>query len=108
MASCRTRSTPFTQNEESDFYNGIYVRYQNPVLTAEHTPLIWRYDLDPVSNPYLMERIGVNATMNSGAIKWQEKYLLVVRVEGADRKSFLQLPRVRTALITFDSATTRS
>lgn len=96
------------KNEESDFYNGIYVRYQNPVLTAEHTPLIWRYDLDPVSNPYLMERIGVNATMNSGAIKWQEKYLLVVRVEGADRKSFLQLPRVRTALITFDSATTRS
>ena len=79
------------KNEESDFYNGIYVRYQNPVLTAEHTPLIWRYDLDPVSNPYLMERIGVNATMNSGAIKWQEKYLLVVRVEGADRKSFFAI-----------------
>ncbi|WP_302355981.1 glycosidase [uncultured Alistipes sp.] len=79
------------KNEESDFYNGIYVRYQNPVLTAEHTPLIWRYDLDPVSNSYLMERIGVNATMNSGAIKWQEKYLLVVRVEGADRKSFFAI-----------------
>lgn len=79
------------KNEESDFYNGIYVRYQNPVLTAEHTPLIWRYDLDPVSNPYLMERIGVNATMNSGAIKWQGKYLLVVRVEGADRKSFFAI-----------------
>ena len=68
--------------------NGIFTRYKNPILTAAHTPIIWRYDLDEKSNPYLMERIGMNATLNSGAIKWNGKYLLVVRVEGADRKSF--------------------
>ena len=68
--------------------NGILVRYKYPILTAAHTPVFWRYDLDPESNPYLMERIGMNATLNSGAIKWNGKYLLVVRVEGADRKSF--------------------
>ena len=68
--------------------NGIYTRYQYPVLTAAHTPVFWRYDLDERTNPYLMERIGMNATLNSGAIKWNGRYLLVVRVEGADRKSF--------------------
>ncbi len=68
--------------------NGVFQRYENPILTAAHTPVIWRYDLDEKHNPYLMERIGMNATMNSGAIKWNGKYLLVVRVEGADRKSF--------------------
>lgn len=68
--------------------NGIYERYENPVLTADMVPLTWRYDFDPVTNPYFMERIGVNATLNSGAIKWQGKYILVVRVEGNDRKSF--------------------
>lgn len=68
--------------------NGIFTRYKYPILTAAHTPVFWRYDLDPESNPNLMERIGMNATLNSGAIKWNGKYLLVVRVEGADRKSF--------------------
>lgn len=68
--------------------NGVITRYENPILTAAHTPLFWRYDLDEKTNPYLMERIGVNAVLNSGAIKWKGKYLLVVRVEGADRKSF--------------------
>ena len=68
--------------------NGIAERYENPILTAAHTPIIWRYDLDEKTNPYLMERIGMNATMNSGAIKWNDKYLLVVRVEGSDHKSF--------------------
>ena len=68
--------------------NGIFTRYKYPVVTAAHTPVFWRYDLDEKSNPYLMERIGMNATMNSGAIKWNGKYLMVVRVEGADRKSF--------------------
>ena len=68
--------------------NGIFTRYQYPVLTAAHTPVFWRYDLDEKTNPFLMERIGMNATLNSGAIKWNGKYLLVVRVEGADRKSF--------------------
>lgn len=70
------------------FGNGIYIRYKNPILTAEHTPLEWRYDFNEQDNPFLMQRIMMNATFNSGAIKWQGKYLLVVRVEGADRKSF--------------------
>ncbi len=71
--------------------NGIYERWQFPVVTPEHTPLFWRYDLDPASNPFLMERLGVNATFNSGAMLWQGKYLLVVRVEGNDRKSFFAI-----------------
>lgn len=68
--------------------NGIFVRYANPVLTAAHVPLEWRYDLDRKTNPYLMERMGINAVFNAGAIKLQGKYLVVARVEGADRKSF--------------------
>lgn len=68
--------------------NGVYERYENPVITADMVPLTWRYDFNPATNPYFMERIGVNATLNSGAIKIDGKYLLVVRVEGNDRKSF--------------------
>lgn len=76
------------RNSISPNGNGIYDRYDNPVLTREHIPLHWRYDLNPNDNPYLMERLGVNATFNSGAIKWNDKYLLIVRIEGDDRKSF--------------------
>ncbi len=68
--------------------NGIYTRYDHPVLTAEMVPPFWKYDYDPERNPYFMERIGVNATLNSGAMKLNGKYVLVVRVEGMDRKSF--------------------
>jgi len=68
--------------------NGVFERYLNPVLTADHAPLEWRYDLSKETNPFLMERIGVHAVLNAGAIKWQGKYVLVARVEGADRKSF--------------------
>ena len=75
-------------NEKEKIGNGVYSRYRYPVLTAQHTPLFWRYDLDPKTNPYLMERFGINATFNAGAIKLNEKYYLVARVEGADRKSF--------------------
>ncbi len=71
--------------------NGIFNRYKYPILTAAHTPLFWRYDLSPETNPHLMERFGINATFNSGAIKWQGKYLLIVRVEGNDRKSFFAI-----------------
>ena len=71
--------------------NGIVKRYTNPVVTHEHIPLEWRYDLNPATNPYCLERIGVNACMNSGAIKWNGKYLLMVRVEGSDRKSFFAI-----------------
>jgi len=68
--------------------NGIYERWTRPVITRDHIPLDWRYDLNPSTNPHLMERIGVNATFNSGAILWKGHYVLVVRVEGNDRKSF--------------------
>jgi 4-O-beta-D-mannosyl-D-glucose phosphorylase len=71
--------------------NGIFVRYKYPILTAAHTPLFWRYDLNPVSNPFLMERMGINAAFNAGAIKLDGRYYLLVRVEGADRKSFFAL-----------------
>ncbi|MBC7888993.1 MAG: glycosidase [Ferruginibacter sp.] len=76
------------KNEMLPESNGVYARYKNPVLTAGHAPLTWLYDFDPVTNPFLMERFGINATLNAGAIKWKGKYALVVRVEGADRKSF--------------------
>lgn len=71
--------------------NGIYERYTYPVITAEHTPVCWRYDMSPESNPYFMERFGINGTFNAGAIKWKDRYLLVVRVEGNDRKSFFAI-----------------
>lgn len=76
------------KNEQEEIGNGVYDRYKYPILTAAHTPLFWRYDFNPETNPYLMERFGINAAFNSGAIKLNGKYLLVVRVEGADRKSF--------------------
>lgn len=76
------------KNEPVAGGNGVYTRYNNPILTGAHTPVFWRYDLNEQSNPYLMERIGMNAAFNSGAMKWNGKYILVVRVEGADRKSF--------------------
>ncbi|WP_431292712.1 hypothetical protein [Pedobacter sp. P26] len=68
--------------------NGIFDRYENPILTAAHVPLNWKYDFNSQTNPYLLERIGINATFNAGAIKFNNKYILIVRVEAADRKSF--------------------
>jgi len=79
------------KNEKAANANGIYNRYVNPIVTAAHSPLEWRYDLNPISNPHLMERIGVNATLNAGAMRWNGKYILVVRVEGNDRKSFFAI-----------------
>lgn len=76
------------KNEKSDFYNGIFDRYKNPVLTRNHVPLFWKYDMNPATNPFFMERLGVNAVMNSGALYIDGKFYLVARVEGADRKSF--------------------
>ena len=75
-------------NNATSVNNGIYQRYLHPVLTAAHVPLNWRYNLNPEDNPYLMERIGVNAVFNAGAIKWNDKYILIARVEGVDRKSY--------------------
>ncbi len=68
--------------------NGVYTRYQYPVVTAGSVPPLWKYDYNPATNPFFMERIGVNATLNAGALKWNGRYLLMVRVEGNDRKSF--------------------
>ena len=73
---------------DENFYNGIYDRYVYPVLTREHIPLTWQYDLNPETNPFFMKRLGVNAVMNSGAIELNGKYYLVARIEGDDRKSF--------------------
>ncbi|MBQ0078154.1 MAG: glycosidase [Bacteroidales bacterium] len=70
------------------YVNGVYERWENPILTGAHAPLEWRYDLNPETNPYLMERFGIHAAFNSGAIKWNGRYVLVARVEADDRKSF--------------------
>lgn len=82
------KTTIERKNQKSDFYNGIYDRWQNPVLTREHIPVSWKYDLNMETNPYFMERLGVNAVMNSGAIELNGKFYLVARIEGNDRKSF--------------------
>ncbi len=73
---------------DTSFYNGLFERYKYPVLTREHAPLHWRFDLNKETNPYFMERLGINAVMNSGAIELDGKFYLVARVEGNDRKSF--------------------
>ena len=80
-----------TRKNEAIYVNGVYERHKYPILTGEHAPLFWRHDLDPESNPYLEERFGIHAAFNSGAIKWNGKYILVVRVEAADRKSFFAI-----------------
>lgn len=73
---------------DESFYNGVYDKYQYPVLTREHAPVIWQYDINKETNPYFMKRLGINAAFNSGAIELNGKYYLVARVEGDDRKSF--------------------
>ena len=70
------------KNEKTDFYNGIYDRWKYPVLTREHVPLYWRYDLNPETNPYFMERLGINAVFNAGAIELDGKICLVAREIG--------------------------
>lgn len=86
------------ENEPVEPSNGVITKYRHPVLTAAHTPLTWRYDLDPDRNPALIERMGINAVFNPGAIKWNGKYLLVARVEGADRKSFFAVAESETGV----------
>ncbi|MUT66614.1 glycosidase [Paenibacillus sp. NEAU-GSW1] len=80
-----------TPNRKASAGNGIYDRYVNPIVTAAHTPIHWRYDLNPETNPHLMERLGVNVAFNPGAIELNGKFYLVVRVEGNDRKSFFAI-----------------
>ena len=76
------------KNRKTDFYNGIFERYEHPVLTRDHVPLTWRYDLDAEANPYFEERLGINAVLNAGALYHNGKYCLIARIEGNDRKSF--------------------
>ena len=76
---------------DEDWYNGIYERYTYPVITAGHIPLEWRYDLDPKANPFLLERLGINAAFNAGAMEWNGNIVVCVRVEGWDRKSFFAI-----------------
>lgn len=86
------------KNQKSDFYNGIFDRYTDPVLTRNHAPLHWRYDLNVETNPYFMERLGINAVMNSGAIELDGKFYLIARVEGNDRKSFFAVAESKTGI----------
>ncbi|WP_422079354.1 glycosidase [Ulvibacterium sp.] len=90
------RNTPISEG------NGIYNRYKNPIITAAHTPVHWRYDLNVQTNPHGLERIGINAAFNAGAIKWNGKYLLMVRVEGNDRKSFFAFAQSDNGLDAFE------
>lgn len=85
-------------NEPVSEFNGVYRRFRYPVLTPSHTPLNWRYDFDMRSNPFLMERFGINAVFNAGAIKRDGKYYLVARVEGVDRKSFFAIAESSTGV----------
>lgn len=88
-------------NEPEELSNGIFNRYKNPVLTAASVPLHWRYDLNPSTNPFLMERLGINSVFNAGAVKWNGRYLLICRVEGSDRKSFFAVAESSTGIDRF-------
>jgi 4-O-beta-D-mannosyl-D-glucose phosphorylase len=94
QAALRKRHQQITERKNKKIRlsgSGVYNRYKYPVLTSEHVPLNWRFDLNEKTNPFLLERIGINAVLNPGAIKWKGKYLLMVRVEGIDRKSFFAI-----------------
>ena len=95
------------ENEKILPGNGIFERYKYPILTAAHTPLEWRYDFNPETNPYFMERFGINAVFNAGAIKFNEKYLVMGRVEGYDANHSLPLPKALTVLIVSTSGSIR-
>lgn len=88
-------------NEAVEISNGVIQRYKNPVLTPGHTPVFWRYDLDINENPLLLERFGINSVFNAGAIRHQDKYLVAVRVEGTDRKSFFAIAESRNGIDNF-------
>ncbi|MEO8766673.1 MAG: glycosidase [Ginsengibacter sp.] len=89
------------KNSRLESSNGIYERYENPVLTAAHTPLTWRFDFNEPTNPFLMERFVINAVFNSGAIKFNNKYVLLARIEGADRKSFFAVAESENGIDNF-------
>lgn len=82
--------------------SGLFTKYEYPIITAAHVPVHWSYDLNPSSNPYILERIGINAAFNAGAIKWNDTYVLVVRVEGKDRKSFFAFAESKNGIDNFE------
>ena len=86
------------KNEKADFYNGVWDRYRYPVMVREQTPLFWRYDLNPQTNPLFIERLGINSTFNSGAIYLNDTFYLVLRVEGTDRKSFFAIAESKSGI----------
>ncbi|MCB0746628.1 MAG: glycosidase [Ignavibacteriae bacterium] len=88
-------------NQPKKKYNGIYTKYKHPVLTAEHAPIHWRFDMDYKTNPFLQERLGVNGAFNAGAIEHEGKILLAVRVEGNDRKSFFAIAESKNGIDNF-------
>lgn len=88
-------------NVKSEQNNGIITKYKNPVLTAQHAPLHWRYDFNSQTNPFLMERFGINGVFNAGAIKFNNKYIMVPRIEGADRKSFFAVAESNNGIDNF-------
>jgi 4-O-beta-D-mannosyl-D-glucose phosphorylase len=90
-----------TTNRARFSRNGRYKRFENPVLTADHIPPAWRFDFDSVTNPFFMERLGINAAFNAGALYFREKFILVVRVEGQDRKSFFALAESENGIDNF-------
>jgi len=89
------------ENKKEELGNGIYDRYEHPILTAQHAPLFWKYDLNPDTNPYLIERFGINAVLNAGAIKLNDKYHIIARVEGLDRKSFFAVAESENGIDNF-------
>jgi len=101
LTSLRNRQTRLLKRHnivDPSWYNGWFARWKYPVLTAEHVPLAWRYDLNPRTNPFLLERLGVNAAFNVGALEWGRNIVLCVRVEGADRKSFFAIAESQTGV----------
>ncbi len=86
------------RNRKKPQGNGIFDRYEFPALTAEHTPLFWRYDLDYATNPHLMTRLGINCVFNVGAMEWNKNIILMARVEGWDRKSFFAVAESKTGV----------
>jgi 4-O-beta-D-mannosyl-D-glucose phosphorylase len=85
-------------NHKQKSGNGIFQRYEFPVLTAEHTPLFWRYDFDRTANPQLLTRLGINSVFNAGAMEWNGNIVLLARVEGWDRKSFFAVAESKSGV----------
>lgn len=101
-ALCEEQEKLITRkNEKAEKNNGVYSRYKYPVLTAEHAPVFWRYDFNFETNPYLLERLGINAAFNSGAMEFNGKIVLCVRVEGSDRKSFFAIAESENGIDNF-------